>query len=88
MTSDLHRWLFDVHLAPRLERAAEGAGDRDETAAILAAIKDPDALDPSLRGRLQAAGFVLAAAPRSIAIGGSVQGGTFITGDGNRHAGT
>jgi hypothetical protein len=88
VTSDLHRWLFDVYLAPRLERAADGAGDRDEAAAILAAIPDPGALDPTLRARLRAAGFVLASAPRSIAIGGSVQGGTFITGDGNHRAGT
>jgi hypothetical protein len=88
VTSDLHRWLFDEYLAPRLERAAEGAGDRAEAAAILAAIKDTEALDPTLRTRLRAAGFVLASAPRSIAIGGSVQGGTFVTGDGNHHSGT
>ena len=45
-------------------------------------------LDPTLRARLRVAGYVLASAPRSIAIGGSVQGATFITGDGNHHAGT
>jgi hypothetical protein len=83
VTSDLHRWLFDEYLVPRLERAAEGAGDRTEAEAILAAIKDPEALDRSLRERLRARGFVLASAPRSIAIGGSVQGVTFVTGDGS-----
>jgi hypothetical protein len=81
VTSDLHRWLFDEYLAPRLERAAEGLGNRGEAEDILAAIKDPEVLDRSLRKRLKAKGFALATAERSIAIGGSVQGGTFVTGD-------
>jgi hypothetical protein len=56
--SDLHRWLFDEYLAPRLERAAEGSADRAEAIALLAAIRDPDALDPHLRTRLWDAGLV------------------------------
>jgi hypothetical protein len=39
VTSDLHRWLFDVPDPPT--RPQEGAGDRSEAENILAAIKTP-----------------------------------------------
>ena len=38
VTADLHRWLFDEYLAPRLEKAAQGEFPREEAQALLAAV--------------------------------------------------
>ena len=58
VTADLHRWLFDEYLAPRLERAVRGEFPQEEAQALLAAIKDLSALNQALLAQLQAAHLV------------------------------
>src|SRR5262245_8516110 len=40
VTADLHRWLFDFYLMPRLERAARGEAPRQEAQQLIGQIKD------------------------------------------------
>jgi hypothetical protein len=83
VTADLHRWLFDHYLTPRLERAARGEMPRSETRSLLDAIKDWDALPPELVQKLRGAGYVVASGKGSVAIGGNVSGSVITTGSGN-----
>ena len=83
VTADLHRWLFDHYLTPRLERAARGEMSRSEAQPLLDAIKDWDALPPALVQKLRGAGYVVASGRGSVAIGGNVSGSVIATGSGN-----
>jgi hypothetical protein len=82
-TADLHRWLFDEILVPRLEEALTGKRKRREAEEILAAVCNPEELGEGLVARLRQAGFALSMGPRSIAVGGAVMRSIFITGDHN-----
>ena len=57
VTADLHRWLFDEYLTPKLQGALRGEVPRDETKALLDAVKDLSALGRDLVTGLQGAGF-------------------------------
>jgi len=83
VTADLHRWLFDEYLVPRLEKVARGDIPREDAQALLTAIKDLSALSQNLLARLQEAGYVRAQGERSIAIAGDVTHSIFVTGDQN-----
>jgi hypothetical protein len=58
VTADLHCWLFNEYLAPRLERAVRGEVPPAEAQALLAAIRDLSALSQDLLACLQEAGYV------------------------------
>ena len=83
VTADLHRWLFDEYLTPRLEQAAGGALPPVEAEALLGSIKDISDLSPHLLARLRRVGFTIAAGERSLAIGGSADRSTIVPGSGN-----
>jgi hypothetical protein len=53
VTADLHRWLFDQYLTPRLEKAARGELPHVEAESLLAAIKDLSQLNHELLDRVQ-----------------------------------
>ena len=74
VTADLHRWLFDEYLAPRLESAVRGQYPRDDARALLAAIRDLRELE-----RLKESGLVLAHGPGSVAAGGDITGSRVTT---------
>ncbi|MDT7780265.1 MAG: hypothetical protein QOC99_2777, partial [Acidobacteriota bacterium] len=57
VTADLHRWLFDDYLTPKLQGALSGEVPRKEAQALLEAVKDLSALNRDLVTRLQGAGF-------------------------------
>ena len=78
VTADLHRWLFDEYLAPRLERAALGEFPREEAQALLAAIRDLSALNQDLLAQLWERGYAIASGEVSIAIGDSVIDSTVV----------
>ncbi len=61
VTADLHRWLFDEYLTPRLQGALDGAVPRGEAQALLGAVRDLSALGRDLLERLQGAGIHVAA---------------------------
>jgi tetratricopeptide (TPR) repeat protein len=57
VTEDLHRWLFDEYLTPKLQGALGGEVSREEAQALLGAVRDLSALGRDLVTRLQGAGF-------------------------------
>jgi tetratricopeptide (TPR) repeat protein len=57
VTADLHRWLVDNYLTPKLQDALSGAVSREEAQALLGAVKDLSAFNRELVSRLQGAGF-------------------------------
>ncbi|MBC8493132.1 MAG: DUF4062 domain-containing protein, partial [Chloroflexi bacterium] len=59
-TADMHRWLFDEYLAPRLEKAARGEFPHEEAQALLAAIRDLSALNQDLLAQLRERSYVIA----------------------------
>lgn len=60
VTADLHRWLFDEYLTPKLRGALSGQVSREEAQALLGAVRDLSALGRDLVTRLQGAGFIVA----------------------------
>jgi tetratricopeptide (TPR) repeat protein len=72
VTADLHRWLFDEHLTPKLQGALVGEVTRAEAQALLGAVKDLNALGRGLVTRLQDAGF-------NLSVGGNFVGRDNIT---------
>lgn len=98
LTADLHRWLVEEFLEPKLAQAARGELSRGDTERLLAAIKDLASMNQQLLAKLRNKGFAVvqtgsgavaagrgavAAGERGVAIGGSVSGSTIITGDGS-----
>jgi len=67
LTADLHRWLFDNYLTPKLESALRGELPRADAQALLEAVKDLKALGRDLLTRLERAGF-------NVSIGGDFVG--------------
>jgi tetratricopeptide (TPR) repeat protein len=57
VTADLHRWLFDEYLTPKLQGALGGEVSRAEAQALLGAVKDLSALGRDLVSKLQGAGL-------------------------------
>ena len=70
VTADLHRWLVEEFLEPKLAQAARGEVPRADTERLLAAIKDLSALNQQLVAKLRNKGFVIhQTGSRAIAIG-------------------
>lgn len=72
VTADLHRWLFDEYITPKLQGALSGTVTREEAQALLGAVKDLSALNRDLVTRLQGAGF-------NLSVGGNYAGRDNIT---------
>lgn len=98
LTADLHRWLAEEFLEPKLAQAARGEIPRADTERLLAAINDLASVNQELLAKLRDKGFsitqsgsgatavgqgAVAAGERGVAIGGNVSGSTIITGDGS-----
>lgn len=81
VTADVHRWLFDQYLTPRLAEAAARGTPTREGRDLISKIKDLGSLNEGLLKGLQSAGYVLALGDRSVAIGGNVIGSNITTGD-------
>jgi uncharacterized protein DUF4062 len=83
VTADLHRWLFDYYLTPRLERAARGEMARPQAQFLMDAIRDWDIFPPNLVQKLRGAGYVIASASSSVEVSGNVNESVITTGSGN-----
>lgn len=83
VSTDLHRWIVDKYLTPRLEQAAQAALPPHEAQALIHNIKDWSDFRPDLLAQLRSAGFAVASGSRSVAIGGNVSGSVITTGDAN-----
>ena len=81
VTADLHRWLFEHYLPPRLERFANGEIGGTEAQTLVNGIKDWDALPSELVNRLGGVRQAISSGSRSVAIGGNVKDSTIITGN-------
>jgi tetratricopeptide (TPR) repeat protein len=57
VTADLHRWLFDNYLTPKLQGALRGEVPRGEAQSLLDAVKDLSGLNRELLTQLQSKGF-------------------------------
>jgi tetratricopeptide (TPR) repeat protein len=57
VTADLHRWLFDNYLTPKLRGALRGEVPRADAQALLDAVKDLSGLNRDLLTQLQSKGF-------------------------------
>ncbi|HST54050.1 MAG TPA: DUF4062 domain-containing protein [Pyrinomonadaceae bacterium] len=57
VTADLHRWLFDNYLTPKLQGALRGEVPRDEAQSLLDAIRDLSVLNRDLLAQLKGSGF-------------------------------
>jgi tetratricopeptide (TPR) repeat protein len=57
VTADLHRWLFDEYVMPKLQGALVGEVSREEAQALLGAVRDLSAVNRDLLHRLQGAGI-------------------------------
>ncbi len=83
VTADLHRWLFDNYLTPKLQGALSGKVSRDEAQAMLDAVKDLKSLRGDLLDSLRGAGFNVASGQRSVAYKGDAGQVNINTGDTN-----
>src|SRR5205085_9792237 len=81
VTADLHRWLFDNYLTPKLQGALRGEVPHDEAQALLDAVKDLKSLRQDLLDSLRGAGFNVASGERAIAVSGDDN--LAVTGDDN-----
>ncbi len=82
VTADLHRWLVEEFLEPKLAQGARGEVPRADTDRLLAAIKDLSTLNQQLLAKLRSRGFIIAKGERSVAAQ-TITGSTIVTGDGN-----
>jgi hypothetical protein len=57
VTADLHRWLFDEYVTPKLQGALRGEVSHAEAQALLDAVKDLSALNRGLVTQLKSNGF-------------------------------
>ena len=81
VTADLHNWLFEKYLTPRLEAALRGEVTRATAQELLDGVKSAQDLGEDLLDRLRGAGFNVAAGERSAAISGDDN--LTVTGDDN-----
>ncbi len=82
VATDLHRWLVEEFLEPKLAQATRGEVPRAETERLLAAIQDLSALNQPLLARLRSKGFVIAQGERSVAAE-RITDSVIVTGDRN-----
>ena len=81
VTADLHRWLFDEYLTPRLEKASRGEFPHEEAQSLLAAVKDLSQLNHELLDKLQSEGYQITAAGERSVAAQQIINSTIITGD-------
>ncbi len=81
VVSDLHRWLSDQYLTPKLEGALRGEVPDTEARQLIDAIKDWRDISRDLQRRLRGAGFNIASGERSAALSG--EDNQAVTGDRN-----
>ena len=81
LTADLHRWLFDNYLTPKLQDALRGEVPRADAQALLDAVKDLRSLRQDLLDSLRGAGFNVASGARSVAFTGEAGQVNINTGD-------
>lgn len=82
VATDLHRWLVEEVIEPKLAQGARGEVTRIETEQLLAAVKDSSAINQQLLAKLRNRGFVIAKGERSVAAE-RIIGSAVVTGDGN-----
>ncbi len=85
VTSDLHRWLFDEYLTPKLRGALDNEVSRGEAQLLLDAVKDLRSLKRDLLESLRGAGFNVASGERSVAYTGNAERVSINTGDTHIH---
>jgi len=85
VTADLHRWLFDEYITPKLEGALRGEVPRADAQALLDAVKDLQSLKQDLLDSLRRANFNVASGPRSVAYAGDAGQVNINTGDTHIH---
>ncbi|HEX6182404.1 MAG TPA: DUF4062 domain-containing protein, partial [Pyrinomonadaceae bacterium] len=85
LATDLHRWLFDNYLTPKLQSALRGEVVHDEAQALLDAVKDLRGLKQDLLDSLRGAGFNVASGERSVAYTGDAGQVNINTGDTHVH---
>lgn len=85
VTSDLHRWLFDEYLTPKLRGALDNKVSREEAQLLLDAVKDLRSLKSDLLDSLRGAGFNVASGERSVAYTGNAERVSINTGDTHIH---
>jgi tetratricopeptide (TPR) repeat protein len=85
VTADLHRWLFDQYVTPKLRGALTGEVARDEAQALLDAVKDLRGLRQDLLDSLRGSGFNVASGERSVAYTGAAGQVNINTGDTHVH---
>ncbi len=73
LTADLHRWLFDNYLTPKLEGAFSGDTSRAEAQALLNAVTDTSALNRDLILLLRQSGFSVNVAGRDVIHSNTIQ---------------
>jgi len=81
VVADLHRWLFDKYLPPKLEEASRAEAPNTEAQELIDAIKDWHDISRDLQSRLRQAGFNIASGERSAAVSG--EDNQAVTGDRN-----
>jgi tetratricopeptide (TPR) repeat protein len=81
VTADLHRWLFDNYLTPRLEGALRGDVSRVEAESLLEAVRDTNDLNRELLRRLEQAGYANVTGARGVAFSGRAEQVNINTGD-------
>jgi formylglycine-generating enzyme required for sulfatase activity len=82
VATDLHRWLVEEYLEPKLAQGARGEVPRAETEHLLAAIQDLSTLNQQVLARLRDKGFVIAKGERSVAAE-HITDSAIVTGNGN-----
>lgn len=85
VTEDLHRWLFDGYLTPKLRGALDNKVSREEAQLLLDAVKDLRSLERDLLDSLRGAGFNVASGERSVAYTGNAERVSINTGDTHIH---
>jgi hypothetical protein len=79
VTADLHRWLVDEYLTPRLEGVTKGLIPREQAQDLLAAIRDTSGLDAGLLAAARE--VVTASGAGAVAIGGHVSKSHLVMGN-------
>ena len=83
VATDLHRWLVDKYLTPRLEQAAQGTLEPQSAQSLIRDIRDWKGFNPDLLARLQRAGFNVNVASKTgnITVGGNTSNSILNTGN-------
>jgi hypothetical protein len=81
VTSDLHRWIFDEYLTPRLRELARRGRPSEEAQHLVDKIRDFGALDNDLLNRLKSLGYTIIIGDDNVDVGEDVINSRIITGE-------